>query len=65
MKAFFCFFAVFASLASPAFANVTVTSPSTGQTLNSPVSFVATATTSTCSSGVASMGVYSTTESRH
>ena len=58
MKRSVCFFVVFASLASPVFATVTATSPSTGQTLNSPVSFVATATTSTCPNGVASMGVY-------
>jgi hypothetical protein len=50
--------ALFASLGSPMFATVTVTGPITGQTLNSPVSYGATATTSTCSTGVASMGIY-------
>jgi hypothetical protein len=44
--------------AAPAFATVTVTSPASGATLSSPVPYVATATTSTCSKGVASMGIY-------
>jgi hypothetical protein len=52
-----CFFAMFVSLASPLSATVTVTKPVGGQTVNSPVSFVATATT-TCSKGVSTMGVY-------
>ncbi|MGA9719109.1 MAG: Ig-like domain-containing protein, partial [Acidobacteriaceae bacterium] len=43
--------------ALPAFASVTVTSPKSGSTVSSPVSYVATATT-TCSKGVSSMGVY-------
>jgi Bacterial Ig-like domain (group 2) len=46
------------SFAAPAFATVTVTSPKSGATVTSPVSFVATATTTTCSKGVASMGIY-------
>jgi phospholipase C len=40
-----------------AFATVNVTSPTPNSTVNSPVHYVATATT-TCSTGVASMGVY-------
>jgi hypothetical protein len=44
--------------AIPAFAGVTVSSPTNGATLGSTVQFVATATTTTCSKGVASMGVY-------
>ncbi len=44
-------------LAVPAFATVSVSSPGSGATVSSPATFVATATTS-CSSGVASMGVY-------
>ena len=44
--------------AAPAFATVTVTSPASGSTVNSPVQYVATATTSTCAKGVASMGIY-------
>jgi hypothetical protein len=44
--------------ASPAFAIVTVKSPASGATLSSPVPYVASATTSTCSKGVASMGIY-------
>jgi hypothetical protein len=43
---------------SPALANVSVTSPSNGAQLGSPVPYAATSTTSTCSKGVASMGVY-------
>ncbi|MGC2620806.1 MAG: alkaline phosphatase family protein, partial [Acidobacteriaceae bacterium] len=37
---------------------MTVTSPANNSTDTSPVHFVATATASTCSSGVASMGIY-------
>lgn len=47
-----------ALFAAPAFATVTVSSPAPGSTVNSPVHYVATASTSTCASGVASMGVY-------
>ena len=43
--------------ALPAFASVTVTSPKSGSTVSSPVSYAATAST-TCSKGVSSMGVY-------
>jgi hypothetical protein len=39
-------------------ASVTVSSPSNGAVVGSPVHYEATATTSTCGSGVASMGVY-------
>ena len=42
----------------PALAAVTVTSPAAGSTVTSPVHYVATATTSTCAKGVASIGVY-------
>ncbi|HXU16122.1 MAG TPA: alkaline phosphatase family protein [Terriglobales bacterium] len=41
----------------PAFATVKITSPTTGSSSASPVHFVASATT-TCSSGVSSMGIY-------
>jgi phospholipase C len=53
-------FAVFALLASAtaASASVSVTSPSNGATVTSPVQYVATATASTCAKGVASMGIY-------
>ncbi len=43
---------------APAFAAVTVSSPSNGGTVSSPVNYSATATTNTCSKGVASIGVY-------
>jgi phospholipase C len=46
------------ALAAPAFATVTVTSPTNGSTVTSPVHYVASATTTTCSKGVASMGIY-------
>ena len=58
---FFALFAGVLPLASftlPATASVTVSSPSSGTTVNSPVHYVASATTSTCSKGVASMGIY-------
>ena len=41
-----------------AFANVLVSSPQNGETVASPMKFAATANTSTCPRGVASMGVY-------
>ncbi len=47
-----------AGLAARAIAGVAVSSPTAGATIGSPVSFVASASTSTCSKGVASMGVY-------
>jgi hypothetical protein len=47
------------TLAVPAaFAGVSVNAPSTGSTVQSPVHYVASATTTTCSKGVASMGIY-------
>ena len=46
------------ALASPAVASVTVTSPQSGTSVNSPVHFTASATASGCSSGVAAMGIY-------
>ena len=45
-------------LAASAFATVTATSPASGATVASPVTFAGTGTTTTCTSGVASMGVY-------
>jgi phospholipase C len=44
--------------AMPAFATVTVTSPTPGALVPSPVHYVATATASTCAKGVATMGIY-------
>jgi len=44
-------------LAIPAFATVTVSAPSNGGTVSSPVNYVASSTTG-CSKGVATMGVY-------
>lgn len=42
----------------PAFANVTVSNPQSGATVSTQPTFVATSTTSTCSRGVATMGIY-------
>jgi hypothetical protein len=58
MKTFYCIAAVFLMMATSALASVTVSSPGNGTTVGSPVAYVATATTSTCSTGVASMGIY-------
>lgn len=49
---------IFLLLATFANANVVVTSPTNGATVGSPVYYAATAATSTCSKGVASMGIY-------
>lgn len=49
---------IFLLFAMSAFASVSVSSPSNGATVGSPVSYVASASTSTCSKGVASMGIY-------
>lgn len=45
-------------ISAPAFAGVTVTSPANSSTVTSPVKFAATATTSGCSKGIASIGIY-------
>ena len=50
-------FAIFALSLPAAFAGITVTSPSSGSSVSSPVHFVASATSS-CAKGVAAMGVY-------
>lgn len=49
---------LFAGLTTNALAGVVVSSPGNGATVGSPVSFVASASTTTCSKGVASMGIY-------
>jgi phospholipase C len=58
MKIFYCVFLPLMAWVVPAFASVSVSSPAPGATVTSPVHYVATATTSTCSKGVASMGIY-------
>lgn len=55
LKLIVCLFCV---CVPAAFAGVTVTSPANGGTVSGSVSYVASATTSTCSKGVASMGIY-------
>jgi hypothetical protein len=46
------------ALALPAFAGVTVNSPSNGASVSSPVHFVASASSPSCSKGVSAIGVY-------
>jgi phospholipase C len=60
MKSFACTLCVSLSLALaiPAFADVSVSTPLPGSTVTSPVQYIASATTTTCSQGVASMGIY-------
>jgi phospholipase C len=53
-----CLLSAVLLLELPAFATVTVSSPKSGASVTSPVSFVATATASTCSTGVSAMGIY-------
>lgn len=51
-------FSILALLTASAWANVTVTSPASGATVGPKVHYTANAITTTCSKGVASMGVY-------
>ncbi|PYX35185.1 MAG: hypothetical protein DMG75_14935 [Acidobacteria bacterium] len=53
----YIFASLIAILATSAFAGVNVTSPGSGTTAQSPIHYVATATTS-CSKGVSAMGIY-------
>lgn len=46
------------AFAVPAFATVTVTTPTPGATVSSPVQFVANGSSPTCAQGVGSMGIY-------
>ncbi|HEX3987549.1 MAG TPA: alkaline phosphatase family protein [Acidobacteriaceae bacterium] len=57
---YFCLLAcaLLAAGGASAFATVTVSSPAANSTVHSPVTYIASATTSTCSKGVASMGIY-------
>ena len=57
MKVFYSICFLIAA-AIPALAGVSVSSPANGATVGTSVHYVATATTTTCSIGVASMGVY-------
>ncbi len=60
MKGFvgFVILCVVVGLGNSASASVTVSAPASGATVGSPVQFVASASSSTCSKGVASVGVY-------
>ena len=57
MKSFACSAGMLLVFTVPAFANVTVNTPQPGSVVASPVQYIASATT-TCSKGVASMGIY-------
>ena len=52
------FLPVLALLTSAAFAGINVTAPGKGTTVQSPVHYAATAGSTSCSKGVASMGIY-------
>src|ERR1700686_1054417 len=58
MKTFFYATSIFLMLATSAFATVYVSPPTNGASITSPGQYKATATTNTCSQGVASMGIY-------
>lgn len=58
MKGFLVYVCLIAGSATTALAGVAVSSPGDGATVGSPVSFVASASTTPCAKGVASMGVY-------
>jgi hypothetical protein len=57
-RCYFFFLIVIVTLAKMALADVAVSAPSNGSVVSSPVQYVATGTTDTCSQGVASMGIY-------
>jgi phospholipase C len=58
MKSFCLALLTVLAVATPALATVSVSTPVNGSTVTSPVTYMATATTSTCATGVASMGIY-------
>jgi|HubBroStandDraft_1064217.scaffolds.fasta_scaffold14877_2 phospholipase C len=58
MKTSLCVLSTLLTLVTPVFATVAVTSPTNSSTVTSPVHYVASATTTTCAAGVASMGIY-------
>lgn len=57
-KCALAFLSILATLTPAAFAGIKVTAPSNGATVQSPVHYAATAGYTSCSKGVASMGVY-------
>ena len=57
-KCALAFLSILATLTPAAFAGIKVTAPSNGATVQSPVHYAATAGSTSCSKGVASMGVY-------
>ena len=58
MKAIRYFPLIVLAFAAHVFATVTVTSPSPGATVTSPVQYIAAASSPTCAAGVGSMGIY-------
>lgn len=59
MRKFCLLFCLFATWASFAYAGVTVTAPKNNANVSTTVQYVASATSPSCSKGVASMGIYS------
>ena len=58
MKTSCCILLLLIACATPGFASVAVGSPANGATVGSPIHYVATSTSDTCSKGVASTGIY-------
>ncbi len=58
MKTLHYYVFAFLFLPSISWATVAVTNPFNGETVSTSANYIATASTSTCSKGVASMGVY-------
>ena len=58
MKRLCSYIFIIAAFATSAWGGVTVSSPGSGAKVGSPVSFIASASSATCSGGVASMGIY-------
>lgn len=58
MRCLYVYVCLIAGLATTAVAGVNVSSPGSGATVGSPISFVATASGTSCARGVASMGIY-------
>ena len=58
MRKFLLMIVCLSAFSAPAFAGVTITTPANGATVSGPVHYVASATTTSCSKGIASMGIY-------
>src|SRR5438876_8264388 len=58
MKKLYVYFFLLVTLAMPAFAGISVTSPTNGAQVQSSVHYVATAQSPACAKGVAAIGIY-------